>query len=279
MMNRDGRRGRRPWLALGLVAALAGGLWGTEIVRAQGPGTEDAQWTYLGGDAWHTRYTPADQITPENFEELELAWRWDAGSFGQSTARATPTYVGGKLITVTGNRRHVVALDPATGEVKWTFTEPKTPRYEYSMRKGYGKGIAYGEIDGRGVVFISSPAFFLHALDAETGRPIENWGRPVDLPGFGRGGNGRSGRGPDRRLGPLDEHGSSLRPEYRHSSGDRLHHRVLTANRRERHGGRRQFRRAGISADPGRERARRHSRLRRPDGSAQVEVPRHSATR
>ena len=119
---------------------------------------------------------------------MEIAWRWNAGSFGPSTARATPTYVDGKLITVSGNRRHVVALDPATGELLWSFTEPNTNRYEYSMRKGYGKGIAYGEVDGRGVVFITSPGFFLHALDAETGSPIENWGRPVALADFGTGG-------------------------------------------------------------------------------------------
>jgi hypothetical protein len=52
------------------------------------------------------------------------------------------------------------------------------------MRKDYGKGIAYAEIDGRGVIYISSPAFFLTALDAETGQPLENWGRKVPLDGF-----------------------------------------------------------------------------------------------
>ena len=30
----------------------------------------------------------------------------------------------------------------------------------------------------------SAPAFFLHALDAKTGRPLENWGNAVPLPGF-----------------------------------------------------------------------------------------------
>ena len=74
-----------------------------------------------------------------------------------STSRATPSYIDGKLITVAGNRRHVVALDPVTGELLWSFREPNTSRYEYSMRKGYGKGITYAEIDGRGVVFITSP--------------------------------------------------------------------------------------------------------------------------
>jgi len=164
-----------------LLAVPVGGL-------AQGPGTEAGHWTYLGGDSWHTRYTPSEQLDPSNFEELEIAWEWNATSFGPSTGRATPSYVDGKLITVAGNRRHVVALDPANGELLWSFREPNTFRWEYSMRQGYGKGIAYTKIDGRGVVFITSPAFFLHALDAETGLPLENWGRPVALEGFGASG-------------------------------------------------------------------------------------------
>ena len=153
-------------------------------LEAQGPGTENAQWTYLGGDAWHTRYTPASEITAENFEELTELWRFNAASFGSSTPRSTPTFIDGKLITVTGDRRHVIALEPRTGEMVWSFTEPKTNRYDYSMRKAYGKGIAYAEVDGRGVVFITSPAFFLHALDAETGQPLEGWGERVPINGF-----------------------------------------------------------------------------------------------
>ena len=155
------------------------------MLRAQGPGTENGLWTYLGGDAWHTRYTPADEITAANFGELTELWRFNAASFGPSTPRATPSYVDGKLITVTGERRHVIALDPTTGELLWSFTEPNTHRYEYSMRKGYGKGVAYAEVPGRGgVVFITTPGFFLWALDADTGQPLEDWGEPINVPGF-----------------------------------------------------------------------------------------------
>jgi len=56
------------------------------------------------------------------------------------------------------------------------------------MRKDYGKGVAYAEIDGRGVIYISSPAFFLTALDAKTGKPLENWGKPVPIDGFPKSG-------------------------------------------------------------------------------------------
>lgn len=167
-----------------LAAAFGWAFSAPPALMAQGPGVEDGAWTYLGGDAWHNRYTPADQIDASNFEDLEIAWEWDAASFGSSTPRATPSYVDGRLITVTGDRRSVVRLDPESGDLLWSFTEPTTPRWEYSMRASYGKGVAYGEVDGRGVVYISSPAFFLHALDAETGRPLENWGEGVPIQGF-----------------------------------------------------------------------------------------------
>jgi len=149
-----------------------------------GPGTTDGQWEFLGGDAAHTRYSPANQITADNFEDVEEAWVWDGASFNAASGRSTPSYINGTLYTVAGARRYVTALDPASGELLWAYGEPKTGRYEYSMRKDYGKGVAYAEVDGRGVIYISSPAFFLTALDAETGKPLENWGKPVPIDGF-----------------------------------------------------------------------------------------------
>ena len=85
---------------------------------------------------------------------------------GPMTARATPSYVGGKLLSVAGPRRHVVSIDPTSGKLLWNFVEPETYRSKYSMRAAYGKGVAYHEINGRGVVYISTPGFFLFALDA-----------------------------------------------------------------------------------------------------------------
>ena len=120
-----------------------------------------------------------------------------------------PAIVEGKLITVTGERRHVIALDPATGELRWSFTEPNTFRHEYSMRKGYGKGVAYAKIDGRGVVYITTPGFFLHALDAETGRPLENWGKPVEHPRLSEIGQRRPGVGSDPATGGGGRNGRS----------------------------------------------------------------------
>jgi glucose dehydrogenase len=173
------------------VVALAGGL--THIAsQAAGAGAHapppgnapTVEWTTLGSDDASTRYSTAKQINAENFGTLKKAWEWNGASFNAVSGRSTPSYIDGKLFTVAGERRYVVAIDPATGETLWSYVEPKTGRYEYSMRKDYGKGVGYAKIDGRGVVYIVSPGFFLTALDAETGKPLEGFGKPVPVKGF-----------------------------------------------------------------------------------------------
>lgn len=166
-MNRRGR--------LAAACALALAAWTTGL-PAQSPGSA---WRYWGADAASTRYAPLDQVTAANFTSLEVAWIWRADNFspeGEAMLRATPIYAEGKLFSVAGTRRTVVAIDPATGETLWTFREPETKRWRDSMRKDYGKGVAYDVVDGRGRIYVVSPAFFLHALDAETGRPIATFG-------------------------------------------------------------------------------------------------------
>jgi len=166
------------------LAIVTTGLVLGSLVLADAPGTRDGQWHYLGGDSAHTRSSPADQINADNFADLEEAWVWDGASFNAASGRSTPSYVDGILYTVVGPRRHVVAIDPGTGETIWSYREPHTERYDYSMRKDYGKGIAYAEVDGRGVIYITSPAFFLTALDAKTGHLLEGFGTPVPIDGF-----------------------------------------------------------------------------------------------
>ena len=80
---------------------------------------DSVQWTTLGSDYAHTRYSPADQINASNFSDLEVAWEWDGASFEAVSGRSTPSYINGRLYTVAGARRHVVAIDPKTGATIW----------------------------------------------------------------------------------------------------------------------------------------------------------------
>ncbi|MDX1490305.1 MAG: PQQ-binding-like beta-propeller repeat protein [Pseudohongiellaceae bacterium] len=183
----ESRSSRQPaksgWRSItsSLTKALPFGLL---LAAASVSAQENIEWRHLGGDADHTRYLPADNINADNFGELKEAWVWDGASFDAASGRSTPSYVDGKLFTVAGPRRHVVAIDPETGETIWSYREPNTYRWEYSMRADYGKGVAYAEVDGKGVIYISSPAFFLIALDADTGAPLEGFGGQVPVEGF-----------------------------------------------------------------------------------------------
>ncbi len=175
--------GSRRSIRFGIAMLATGMIFATQVFAAA-PGTKDGEWHFIGGDSAHTRYSPLDQINADNFGDLEEAWVWDGASFNAASGRSTPVYIDGILYTVAGPRRHVVAIDPASGETIWSYREPNTLRWEYSMRQDYGKGVAYAEIDGRGVIYIISPAFFLTALDAKTGQPLEGFGKPVPVDGF-----------------------------------------------------------------------------------------------
>ena len=168
------------WIAMALCTLLVGRSAAQEWTGAG----RQPEWTFIRGNVGSQQYSPVDQITAANFEDLEVAWEWDGASFGNVLARPTPIYVDGMLITVAGERRYVIAMDAGTGETLWSFREPSTFRWEYSMRKNHGKGVAHANVDGRDIIYVVSPGFFLHALDAHTGQPIEGFGDQIPIDGF-----------------------------------------------------------------------------------------------
>ena len=179
-------QGRKAHFILGSAVVLM------TLVLAGLPGgaQQKGEWTSITGGDNGTRYSPLDQINASNFNTLKVAWEWrgevppgtDLGA--DINARGLPIYVDGTLYTVSGPRRTVVAMDPGTGKTLWTFQEPETPRLTYSMRSNHGKGVTFYRINGRGVIFIVTPGFFLHAIDAKTGQPLEGWGAAVPVRGF-----------------------------------------------------------------------------------------------
>ncbi len=178
----------RSWTPHALFGVLAV-IVALVIAGQPGGAQQKGDWPNITGGDTATRFSPLDQINASNFNTLKVAWEWDGDAgpgveIGDINGRGLPIYVDGMLITTSGPRRTVVSLDPATGKTLWTFQEPSTPRHEYSMRSNHGKGVAYHRINGRGIVFVTTPGFFLHALDAKTGKPLEKWGGAVPVPEF-----------------------------------------------------------------------------------------------
>ena len=165
--NRRGGTTRR-W-SLGIAAGL---ILGAQALAS--PGTENGAWTFIGGDSAHP-FHPSGSNQPVELGRDRRSLGVGRRELQRPDGRSTPTYVDGILYRRRGPRRHV-AMDPKNGETLWSYREPHTFRYEYSMRKDYGKGVAYAEVDGKGVIYIASPGFFLTALDAKTGKPLEGFG-------------------------------------------------------------------------------------------------------
>jgi quinoprotein glucose dehydrogenase len=83
-------------------------------------GAPVGEWRTYGGDLASTRYSPLDQINKDNFNRLEIAWRFKTDSLGprpEFNLQSTPLMVNGVLYSTAGSRRAVVALDAATGEL------------------------------------------------------------------------------------------------------------------------------------------------------------------
>ncbi len=111
------------------VAALALCVSVTSACSNPGAGiATEGDWAFITGNTYGQRYSTLDQINAGNFEQLEVVWVWDGSAFPNVNARATPIYVNGKLISVAGERRHVVATDAGTGETLWSWVEPETLR-------------------------------------------------------------------------------------------------------------------------------------------------------
>ena len=147
-----------------------------------------AEWTTYGGDLASTRYSPLDQITKDNFNSLEIAWRFKTDAMGprpEFNFQVTPLMVDGVVYTTAGTRRAVVALDAVTGEMKWMHSENEGKRGESAPRLLSGRGLAYWPgSGGQGprIVYVT-PGYQMLALDAKTGIPVAGFGKNgvVDL--------------------------------------------------------------------------------------------------
>lgn len=200
-------------LGCALAAALA-----SNFSSAQ-RGASGGEWPAYGGDLFSTKYSPLDQITAENFGELQVAWRWQsvdawlshrfetgellapAGAvFEQLQAenpgrwrnaqaprlaglKATPLMADGVLYMVTALYQ-AAAIDAKTGATKWVFDprsyEAGTPTMSIYWSH---RGAAYWENGSDARIYWGTGDAYLYCVDAKTGIPCADFGEGgrVDL--------------------------------------------------------------------------------------------------
>ena len=184
-------------VALAGVLAMIWAAWqGPAQPAAQAPdkllaaASAGDDWEHFGRTLSGTRYSPASEITPANADKLKVAWTYRTGDIAANYPNtksafmfeATPIKVGDLLYFCTPHDI-VVALDADTGKERWRY-DPKTNDNGVAML--VCRGVAYfkaqepvadcptrilvGTIDGR-----------MLALDAETGRPCQSFGRNGEI--------------------------------------------------------------------------------------------------
>jgi len=133
---------------------------GAMLPAAAQTGAAGGEWRTHGGDLGNTRYSPLDQINTENFNKLEVAWRFKTDSLGprpEYMFEATPLFVNGVVYSTAGSRRAVVALDGSTGELLWMHSENEGARGVAAPRQLSGAAWPTGLTAGRHVSSMSRP--------------------------------------------------------------------------------------------------------------------------
>jgi quinoprotein glucose dehydrogenase len=140
------------------------------IIQAQ------TDWRVYNGGPDGDHYSKLTQINRNNVQQLKLAWRYDTGEKGGM--QTNPLIVGRTLYGYTPTQK-VIALDAATGKLKWKFdsgirgTQPARGMAYWADPSGGGK-------DGR---LFAGVMNYLYCLDPQTGKPIEGFGEDgrIDL--------------------------------------------------------------------------------------------------
>ena len=182
-------------------------------------GAKDGEWHSYGGDVGSTKYSPLDQIGPDNFERLEIVWRWRTAdaflgkdeSGGEWWAdhrvifkalneekpdrwragrppfirnlKATPLMIGGRLFLNTPISQGV-AVDARSGETMWIYNPKSYEAGTTTMSVIWNqRGVAYWSEGEEERVFWGTGDGYLISVDAQTGRPDPDFGEGgrVDL--------------------------------------------------------------------------------------------------
>lgn len=162
-------------------------------------------WEHWGGDRGGSRFSPLNQITPDNVGNLVRAWAFRTGDLDtrapdimkRTKFQATPLLVEDSLIFCTPFNE-VIALDPGSGAQKWRF-DPKISTAQRPANRYNCRGVAYW-LDTqateaaacRARIFMGTNDARVVALDARTGIPCAGFGSngevklalsPLDWPG------------------------------------------------------------------------------------------------
>ncbi|MEO5806014.1 MAG: membrane-bound PQQ-dependent dehydrogenase, glucose/quinate/shikimate family [Devosia sp.] len=151
----------------------------------------DGEWHSYGRTSYGDRYSPLNQLTPDNVGKLQVAWEFHTGDIrgdadpGESTYEVTPLKIGDTIYLCTPHD-FVIALDAETGTEKWRF-DPKIAQPPKDQTQHLTcRGVSYA--DGAGATAAPASADCVQRLFLPTvdGRLIAlSAAKGTICPGFG----------------------------------------------------------------------------------------------
>jgi len=153
------------YLVLSVAFCISFGLISCEI-WPENVKTAGDDWADYLGDPGRRHYSTLNQIDSANVKELEVAWIYNTGDFGEMQCNLIE--IKGVLFGTTA-AGEAFALDAATGIEKWRFA----PGTEKNFLKS--RGVAFWEKDTLQRILFTYDEW-LYALDARTGSPVASFG-------------------------------------------------------------------------------------------------------
>jgi quinoprotein glucose dehydrogenase len=160
-------------------------LLATSVSLAFSAPANDGDWVAYGHDAFGSRYSPLTQIDRTNVTRLEVAWTYRTGERDIETRRqikfeATPLVIDGVMYLSTPLGK-AIALDAATGAMRWTYDSHMDPKENFGDFAS--RGVSYwmdpraarGARCSRRIILPTIDARLI-ALDAATGKPCASFG-------------------------------------------------------------------------------------------------------
>ncbi|MCH7746621.1 MAG: pyrroloquinoline quinone-dependent dehydrogenase [Acidobacteria bacterium] len=112
----------------------------------------DGEWRTYGGDLGSTKYSPLAQITRDNFEQLEVKWRWQSPD--GMLSKSTPG--GGEWVAPIGD-----IVDALNEEDPDRWRDNNAPHY---------RNFKPTPIMANGTLYVNTPLSIGAAIDARTGQ-------------------------------------------------------------------------------------------------------------
>jgi quinoprotein glucose dehydrogenase len=146
-------------------------------------GSTNGEWPSYASDAGSTKYTSLSQIDKRNFENLEIAWRWQSidvdldfeallgpeADIGFGRLQATPLMIDGVLYMITALNQ-VVALTAVSGEMLWAYDPQVYMSGASNSPLGFHhRGVAWWSDGDDSRVLVTTNDGYIISLVAETG--------------------------------------------------------------------------------------------------------------